>query len=266
VGLRQKDRHATVQVSKPHARTEDLVIEELDDELLIYDRRNKRAHCLGATAAGVWRAFDGETSVADVAALLDLSTETVEQAREELEVAELLDTPTLTLLNGNGNGSNGNGNGNGITRRQLTKRGAQVGGAVVAAPLILSITAPTAAAAATPIPFQCEVYTVQSCGTSDACGHIFGCCCCCQGGGNCKTCGATNFCNAGTQPCNPTQGGGFGTHCSSVGSTPADPRGCCGVSGAKQCGCGFGPYGGCCNQNTGVACTPSASDTNCFPC
>ena len=123
-------------------------------------------------------------------------------------------------------------------------------------------------ALATVIPFQCAIYTVQSCGTNSACGKLDGCCCCCQGGGNCKTCGATAFCNSTppTQPCNPLQGGGFGTMCSTEGEDPVDARGCCGVTGAMLCGCGFGPVCELLHPANGVMCTPDAGNANCFPC
>jgi hypothetical protein len=264
VGLmlgRTNQRHASsTRVLKPQARTDELVIEEVGDELLIYDSANKRAHCLGPAAAAVWRACDGNGSVDALSDTLDLSADEVKRVLDELEALELLERTGLEIL------QSGSDEGSGITRRQLTMRTVKAGAAVAVAPIAYSINVSPALATLTPIPFQCEVYTVQSCGTSDACGHVAGCCCCCQGGGACKTCGATAFCNAGTQNCSPVQGGGTGTHCSSVGSTPADPRGCCGVTGAKQCGCGFGPNAGCCNQNTGTSCTPSVTDTNCFPC
>lgn len=259
---RSNGNHASLRTLKPRAREDELVIEEFGDELLIYDSSQKRAHSLGPVAASVWRACDGSADAEALAERLDLSETEVRHALSELDALELLESRGITVLMSDESSESGAG----ITRRQLTMRSVKAGAAVVAVPLVYSVNVSPAMATLTPIPFQCEVYTVQSCGTSDACGHIAGCCCCCQGGGSCKTCGATAFCNAGTQQCSPVQGGGTGTHCSSVGSTPADPRGCCGVTGAKQCGCGFGPFSGCCNQNTGVACTPSASDTNCFPC
>ena len=43
----------------PVAREENLAIEELDDELLIYDLHSNRAHSLGSAATSVWRACDG---------------------------------------------------------------------------------------------------------------------------------------------------------------------------------------------------------------
>jgi hypothetical protein len=265
VGLllgRTNEKHASSKrVLKPQARTDELVIEELGDELLIYDSKNKRAHCLGATAATVWRACDGEGDVATLSQRLGLSADEVSRVLDELEVLELFEFTGLEVL------QSGSDEGAGITRRQLTMRSVKAGAAVAVAPIVYSINVSPALATLTPIPFQCEVFTVRSCGASTACGSIAGCCCCCQGSGSCKTCGATAFCNAGNQPCAPVQGGGFGAKCSDTdGPNPADPRGCCGVTGADNCGCGFGPHAGCCHPSDGATCTPSAGDANCFPC
>jgi len=38
----------------------------LDDELLVYDARTHRVHCLNQTAAAVWRACDGNTTVLEI--------------------------------------------------------------------------------------------------------------------------------------------------------------------------------------------------------
>src|ERR1700686_4969121 len=54
----------------PTARTEGLVIEEFADEVLVYDLRRHKAHCLNSTAALVWRRCDGRTTVAEVAGTL----------------------------------------------------------------------------------------------------------------------------------------------------------------------------------------------------
>src|SRR5580693_5942561 len=54
----------------PLARREELVIEEFADEILVYDVKRHRGHCLNSTAALVWRRCDGRTTVADVAATL----------------------------------------------------------------------------------------------------------------------------------------------------------------------------------------------------
>ena len=47
--------------SNPCARSEDLIVEELGEELLVYDMKADRGHCLSPVAARVWRRCDGRT-------------------------------------------------------------------------------------------------------------------------------------------------------------------------------------------------------------
>lgn len=54
----------------PRARQDDLLIESIDEELLLYDLRSQRAHFLNASAAAIWRASDGATPVAELALAL----------------------------------------------------------------------------------------------------------------------------------------------------------------------------------------------------
>src|SRR5882672_6087923 len=54
----------------PRARGEGLVIEEIEDELLVYDLERHRAHRLNPAAALVWRACDGRQRIRDVAVRL----------------------------------------------------------------------------------------------------------------------------------------------------------------------------------------------------
>lgn len=154
---------------KPLARSTDLIVEELGDELLVYDEQTNRGHCLSPNAARVWRRCDGRTPVAGLSAQVDLDAETVDRALDELMGCGLLES---------GRSANG-----GTTRRELTIRLAKAGGAVAAAPLIVSITAPTPAAAQSP-PEGCEL--VASGGCSGNCGQATGCkndnigCTCCN--------------------------------------------------------------------------------------
>src|SRR5579864_3203567 len=97
---RSNGRHASVRIHPPVARSESLIVEELDEEILVYDQLNARAHCLNGTAARVWRACDGSTSVADLSAQLGLDTDAVDQALAELESNGLMDG--LPISNGNG--------------------------------------------------------------------------------------------------------------------------------------------------------------------
>jgi hypothetical protein len=46
----------------PLVRTVDLVIQELGQEILVYDLTCNKAHCLNRAAALVWRRCDGRSS------------------------------------------------------------------------------------------------------------------------------------------------------------------------------------------------------------
>jgi hypothetical protein len=51
----------------PKARRNKLVIQELPDEVLVYDQERDKAHCLNQTAALVWKQCDGRTDVPTIA-------------------------------------------------------------------------------------------------------------------------------------------------------------------------------------------------------
>lgn len=52
----------------PRARRSGLYIQELPDEILLFDNVTHQANCLNATAALVWKNADGTRSVSDIAA------------------------------------------------------------------------------------------------------------------------------------------------------------------------------------------------------
>jgi hypothetical protein len=148
---------------KPLARSEDLIVEELGDEVLVYDSNSDTAHCLSPDAARVWGLCDGGTSIESLTAQVSLTAERVENALVELERCELLEArPTLT--------------GDGHTRRELGLKVAQVGAAAAAVPLIVSVAAPTPAMAVTPA--FCFERSSGNCGTQTGCTKEVGCCCC----------------------------------------------------------------------------------------
>jgi hypothetical protein len=167
IGRRRQTEHLTVLSGdqKPLARADKLVVEEVGEELLVYDQTNDTAHSLSVAAARVWRACDGERSAKDLSAELDLDGDTVRRALEELDECNLL-----------GNGEQRDG----MTRREATLKTAKVGAGIASAPLIYSILAPMPALAAT------QQYCLSIFGecTSDTdttgCGvcHMAGCSCC----------------------------------------------------------------------------------------
>jgi hypothetical protein len=181
----------------PKARSEDLIVQEVDDEVLVYDVDSANAHCLSADAAAVWRAADGQKSEAMLADELDLDAEVVTRALAELEEKALLEAPAIVQANGNGHS-------NGDTRREFGLKAAKIGGAVAAGPMIYSIVAPTALATVSTPEFLCNYFSGQSC---DACAQICGCCCCCQGctpksgPSACKACSSIDMCDSHTDGC-----------------------------------------------------------------
>lgn len=129
----------------PQMRAHGLAIDDLPDEVLVYDLERHQAHCLNRSAALVWRSADGQSSPAEIARRLTVETDApfTEQlvwlALSELEKRHLL-VPSLPLTAPAAV----------LSRRQLVRRLGLA--AAVAVPLITSIVAPTAVEAATCIP------------------------------------------------------------------------------------------------------------------
>jgi hypothetical protein len=123
------------------ARQKDLVVQELPDELMLYDLKRHKAHCLNTTAALVWNHCNGRTTVAEMAALLEkevgspVDEEVVLYALDKLSKANLLEEQ-LDLPSANG-----------LSRRRMMKR---LGvGAMAAIPTVMSLVSPVAATSVT---------------------------------------------------------------------------------------------------------------------
>ena len=54
---------------RPKASAHDMVVQELDAETLVYDKKRHQAHCLNPLASLIWRHCDGQRSVPDLARL-----------------------------------------------------------------------------------------------------------------------------------------------------------------------------------------------------
>ena len=52
--------------NNPIARQNGLVVQEMPDEVLVYDLDTNKAHCLNGSAALVWKSCDGNNTVADI--------------------------------------------------------------------------------------------------------------------------------------------------------------------------------------------------------
>jgi hypothetical protein len=153
--LKRREKHTDTSSTKPLARSEDLIVEELGDEVLVYDAKAHRGHSLTPAAAKVWRSCDGRTSAEELRATLGLESDTVDRALDELSACDLLEaTPTIAA--------------DGATRREATLKLAKVGAVAAVAPLVFSVASASAATTAS----GCATRT--SCSTCNAAG----CCWC----------------------------------------------------------------------------------------
>lgn len=132
----------TREQSLPRARKDGLLIQEMPDELLVYDLVRHKAHCLNETAALVWKRCDGKTSVKQMVRLL--KTERDAAADESMVWMAFDQLAKAKLLQGEARKWSG---ASGISRREVIKR---IGvAAAVSLPVVTSIVAPTAVQAAT---------------------------------------------------------------------------------------------------------------------
>ena len=137
----------------PKARKDQLIVKQVDGEVLIYDLRSYKAHCLNSTAGLVWKYCDGKNGVDVIARYVGDETQTAVDARivllalDQFEKFHLLeDVPIKPAYLA------------GMKRRELIRR---IGIGAVALPLVISITAPTALA--------------QASGTNICCGNPADC-------------------------------------------------------------------------------------------
>ncbi|MGI4788206.1 MAG: PqqD family peptide modification chaperone [Janthinobacterium lividum] len=127
---------------KPLARYEDLVVQEIGEETIIYDERRHHAHCLNLTAGLIWSHCDGQRTIADLTLIVRNKTaapvteDMIWLALDRLEREHLLQEKLVRLENAVW-----------ITRREVLRKAALVGGLTLFIPIIQSMVAPTPAMA-----------------------------------------------------------------------------------------------------------------------
>jgi hypothetical protein len=131
----------------PRARTDGMVIKEVDNEVLVYDLNRDKAHCLNSAAAAIWRLCDGKRTLQELARLLGKQSNSQVDERfiwsglEGLRRSHLLEEsgmawPDEVIA----------GKGSRMSRREAIRR---IGvGAAISLPLVISISAPAVEAAA----------------------------------------------------------------------------------------------------------------------
>lgn len=219
-----------MQNNIPVMRQNDLVIQELDNEILIYDLQNNKVFALNETSALVWQFSNGEKTMSEIAEMTSkklnapITEEFVWIALEQLKKANLIENE----IENNYQGS---------TRREIIKR---VGLAtMIALPMISTLIAPLAL----------QAQSGGSCGTTP---NIALGCSCVVGGlansGNCAS-GCCDFINAGLPGNCVPAGGGLGSTCVRACQCAS---GCCGRTGF-----------GCINPNSKPVGSPCVFNCEC---
>jgi hypothetical protein len=202
--------------NNPIGRKNDIVVQDMADEILIYDIQANKAYALNETASFVWRSLDGKANAADISRKLGNKLKTpvdenivwlaLEQFRMDglLEDADSFSTPVT-----------------GLSRREVVKR---VGFAsMVALPTVASLLAPTAVSA-----------------QSVACGCIFN--------SNLRNNDGGCGCNSNNDCCSNVCGGG-GTVCTAVAANPSGAASCCTTTVCPPANSTGNPAGCTCNGN-----------------
>ena len=117
----------------PTARKSGLVVQEVPDEVLVFDLESNKAHCLNKTAAIVWKSCDGNTSVPEIAKFIENQTgksasdDLVWLAIDQLGENNLLEASVAAPMNGQ-------------SRREVIKK---IGlASMIAIPVVASLVAP----------------------------------------------------------------------------------------------------------------------------
>ena len=162
----------TTRVPMPRAREDELVVEELPDETLVYDLKRHQARCLNRTAALVWQHCDGQTTVPELAALLKKELDVpgdevvVWMALDRLGRADLLSEP-VTLPADRAQ----------YSRREVLRTMRRAAGISLLLPVVASIFAPRATAQASCISLAaCLAQAGPPCGNLPICAVPGQCC------------------------------------------------------------------------------------------
>lgn len=125
----------------PKSRKHNIVVQETNNEVLIYDLEINKAFCLNETSSTVWELCDGTKSVSEISETmgkrwdLPINEDLVWLALDQLKRENLIENASELVINFEG-----------LSRRQVIKK---IGlGSMVALPIVASIIAPTAINAA----------------------------------------------------------------------------------------------------------------------
>jgi hypothetical protein len=169
----------------PGRRTDSVVVSEVADETVVYDLTRHKAHCLNPTAAFIWKACDGETTVAEIARRLGeqvgaaVGEDLVWRGLDHLDKARLLEGPIAFP------------GGRRMSRRDLLRKSSLAAGLI---PIVASLVVPTPAIAA-------NTCTPPNCVASNACRGAIDLCKCCGPPQCVKKCDANGNCSNAQAGC-----------------------------------------------------------------
>lgn len=144
---------------RPEAKTENMIIQELKDELLIYNLQTHQTFCLNKTSAMIWQNCDGKKTVHEISLLVSLKLNIA--VNEDLVLLALNKLQKEKLLI---DSKKSNELLKGVSRRELIHQTALASLTVL--PLVYTVLSPTAAQAGSG---SCSNPAFDSCVTDADC-------------------------------------------------------------------------------------------------
>lgn len=203
----------------PKSRKENLVVQELEKELLIYDLKIDKVLSLNETSALIWQMCDGKNSIGEISNKLSEKLKT--QIGEEFIWLALNDLKKENLLI---NGDELDSKFEGMSRRQVIRK---IGlASMIALPVIASIVAPSSIAAQSIAPGSVALFgactsPIQCSSGAPNCNSLM----CCVGSGSLPS---GSVASSGS-------GGGSGVSCSGYNACTGNTGGCCSGGGTSSC-------------------------------
>lgn len=119
---------------KANSRTNNIIVQNIGDETLVYDLKTNNALSLNETVTKVWELLDGRRTVEEIAQITNIPSDLVLLTIDELQRNDLLQEKVATGLANDR-----------LSRRKMMMKFAS---AAVALPIIVGIAAPVAIDAA----------------------------------------------------------------------------------------------------------------------
>ena len=167
--------------NNPMSRKDEIVVQELDGETLIYDLKTNKAVCLNETSALIWAACDGTRNVSEIGSYASaqlnapVNDDLIWLALDQFKKESLLDAAPEENYFG------------GMSRREVIKKVSI--GAAVAIPIVAGLLAPPIYAAGSACGFGCKCNGASTNGIACVTTGGAGVSCAANGApGNCTIC------------------------------------------------------------------------------